>query len=352
MARKLRIEYAGAIYHVTVRMLGDWKREENLLFEDDADRERFLGVLADRVEQFGIRLYLFVLMSNHFHLVLETPKGNCGRFMQSLTTAYTVYFNLRHHRHGHLVDGRYKAKLVDGEEYLLKLSRYVHLNPVWVGPVKDLPVQEKLEYLRSYRWSSYGGYMGKEKPLEYVEYGPVLSEMSGKRRAWPRRYREYVESDLAEDDEELKAVLKASPGCIGGEGFRTWVNERYDELLKKHKKPEDVSFRRTTRLLEPETVLRTLAEVLEVPKEEFRKRRRNCALRGVAAKLLGQYAGVTQREVAGLLKVGSGAAISQNVRRMSAKLAGDKKLARRVSLVRTRLEGMLKPTESRKRAAR
>ncbi|MDI6810018.1 MAG: transposase, partial [Candidatus Eisenbacteria bacterium] len=100
MARHLRVEFPGAIYHVAIRMLGDWKKEENLLFEDDADRERFLSRLADRVEQYHIRLYLYCLLTNHVRLVFETSEGNCSKFMQSLSTAYTVYFNLRHGRHG------------------------------------------------------------------------------------------------------------------------------------------------------------------------------------------------------------------------------------------------------------
>ena len=84
------------------------------------DHERFLERLAERVEQYNIRLYLFVCMTNHFHLVFETPEANCSKFMQSLSTAYTVYYNLRHGRHGHLLDGRYKAKLVEGDDYLLR----------------------------------------------------------------------------------------------------------------------------------------------------------------------------------------------------------------------------------------
>jgi len=91
------------------------------IVEDDKDRERFVARLAERVEDFDVRLYLFCLMSNHVHLVCETPEANLGRFMQSLSTAYTVYFNLRHGRHGHLVDGRYRAKLV--EYYLLAEDR-------------------------------------------------------------------------------------------------------------------------------------------------------------------------------------------------------------------------------------
>ena len=147
MARQIRVEFEGAIYHLTCRMLGD---VESVLFTDDADRKRFIERLSERVEQYNIRLYMFVLMRNHYHLVFETPKGNCSKFMQSLSTAYTVYYNLRHDRHGHLFDGRYKAKLVDGDDYLLALSRYVHLNPVKVAAVKRKSFEEKIRYLREY----------------------------------------------------------------------------------------------------------------------------------------------------------------------------------------------------------
>ena len=94
--------------------------------------------------------------------------------MQSLSTAYTVYYNLLHGRHGHLLDGRFKAKLVDGDDYLLALSRYVHLNPVQVGSMKDKPIEERIAALRAWRWSSYPSYIGKRKALEFVEYGRCL----------------------------------------------------------------------------------------------------------------------------------------------------------------------------------
>lgn len=338
MARQLRVEYPGAIYHITVRMLGDWKREDNRLFEDDADRRRFLDSLHERVEQFSIRLYLFVLMENHFHLVLETPVGNCGKFMQSLTTAYTVYFNLRHKRHGHLVDGRYKAKLVDREEYLLKLTRYVHLNPVCVKGRADLPIEEKIRFLRFYAWSSYRSYIGQAKPLDFVAYGPILAEMSGKRRDWPRRYRAFVESGLAEEDEEFREALKASPRCIGDEGFRARVDERFEALMGKHKRLEDVAFRKCYKRLNPDAVMAELASAFDVPAEEFGKRRRDSVLRAVGARFLCRYAGLTQREAAGILGVGSGAAISQQMRKLCVCMETDKKLKRSVTELERRLD--------------
>ena len=107
MGRKRRVEYEGAIYHVTQRGAG-----RGLIFMDDADRRRFMENLDWAVGQDGIRLYLYCLMPNHLHLLVETPQGNLSRFMHRLQTAYTLYFNLRHDRTGHLVQGRYGAVLV------------------------------------------------------------------------------------------------------------------------------------------------------------------------------------------------------------------------------------------------
>src|SRR5215831_9751891 len=125
MARLLRVPFPGAIYHVTVR-----GNERRLLFKDEADRKRFLSQLMESSQLHSARLYLVCLMPNHFHLLVETPCGNLSTFMARQLTAYAVYFNRRHQRVGHLTQGRYGAQLVEGNEYLLKLSRYIHLNPV------------------------------------------------------------------------------------------------------------------------------------------------------------------------------------------------------------------------------
>ncbi len=169
MARPLRIEYPGAVYHVTMR--GNNRR---CLFRWDQDRERFLLSLSESLERFDVRLYLFSLMTNHIHLVLETPRGNLSRFMHRLQTAYTVYFNRRHRESGHLMQGRFGASVVDEDGYILKLSRYVHLNPVFIKAYKSKPVHERVQMLRNYRWSSYRSYIGRSKRLDFVEYSPIL----------------------------------------------------------------------------------------------------------------------------------------------------------------------------------
>ena len=224
MARHVRVEYPGAIYHVTCRMLGDARSR---LFKDDADYERYLLRLSERVEQYNIRLYMFVCMKNHTHLVLETPEGNLSKFMQSLSTAYTVYYNLRHKRNGHLFDGRFKAKLVDGDNYLLALSRYVHLNPVKVAGVKSKTIEEKINLLRKYRWSSYPGYIYASKRVDFVEYSPVSALMGGDAKRWPGLYRRYVEEGLACSDREFLDAYQISPRCIGGSDFVSHVDKLY-----------------------------------------------------------------------------------------------------------------------------
>ena len=338
MARQLRVEFPGAIQHVTCRMIGDQRLDQSRLFVDDKDRWRFIDSLADRVERYDIRLYLFVCMTNHFHLVMETPEANCSKFMQSLSTAYTVYYNLRHRRHGHLLDGRYKAKLVEGDDYLLALSRYVHLNPVRVGGMEDKPISERIKQLKEYPWGTYQSYIGRRKAFDFVDYAPILAEMSGKRRDSGKRYREFVETGLAESDDEIKMALELSPRSIGSDGFRTWIDKLYQELVESHGRPEDAAFRRITEPLSADKVLSILAEVLKVPVEEFSRRRRDSALRGMAGQFLVRYAGLTQREAAAKMGDVSGGAVGRQMRKLRTLLKNGRNVRRLVARAGERIE--------------
>ena len=332
MARKLRIEYTGAIYHVTVRSNGGVA-----LFGDDEDRRYMLGRVSEAAEVHHVRVYMFCLMSNHFHMVVETPRGNLGRFMQGVLTGYGVYYNRRHRTHGHVTQGRYGARLVEGNEYLLKLSRYVHLNPVMVGAEKAKPIEARREALRRYPWSSFQAYAGLGSRTDFVEYEPVLALMEGVRKKREERYARFVEAGLAAKDEEWAATMRRSVHCIGSDDFREGIEERYRERVSGVRSREDISFRRAGRRVGSDRVLEVVAKGAGVGREDLLRRTRDCRWRAVAARMLCRHGGLTQREAARELGLGTGVAVSCQLKRLGALLESDKTLLRTVQ----RIDGQL-----------
>ena len=154
MARPLRIQFPGAFYHVTAR-----GNEQKNIFRSNRDREKFLSYLESAVDRYGVVIHAYCLMDNHYHALIETPKGNLSQIMRHINGAYTTYFNTKRRRAGHLFQGRFKAILVDRDEYATTLSRYIHLNPVRAGMVA-LPEE--------YPWSSYHYYVGRKKVPEWL----------------------------------------------------------------------------------------------------------------------------------------------------------------------------------------
>ena len=178
MARPLRIEYAGALYHVTSR--GD-RRED--IYLDDEDREAWLEVLAIVCQRFNWRCHAWCLMDNHYHLVIETVKGNLSRGMRQLNGVYTQKSNRRHQQSGHLFQGRYKAILIDRDSYLLEVSRYVVLNPVRARMVREAG---------DWAWSSYRGMVGEAPVSEWLEVDWLLANFAEQRAIATQRYIEFV----------------------------------------------------------------------------------------------------------------------------------------------------------------
>jgi len=189
------------------------------------------------------------------------------------------------------------------------------------------------------RWSSYPGYIGKCRALDFVDYGPLLAGMGGARREWPKRYREFVEGGPAKSDDDFKMALSASPRSIGGDGFRAWIDELYRKRVETHARPEDVSFRHTTEPLSADGVLAVLAGIFAVDVSEFCRRRHGSALRGVAARCLIRYAGQSQREVAATLGVGTGSAICNQLKSLAGTLDKDRRLRGLLKQAETTLAG-------------
>jgi len=323
MARHLRLEYDGAIYHVTSR-----GNERSDVFACDGDKERFLDKLAENVRQHHVRLYAYVVMTNHFHLLLETPRGNLSGFMQQLNTSYTMYYNAKHERVGHVFSGRYKAKVVSGDEYLLALTRYIHLNPVKVAAVARLDIGAKIEMLNKYLWSSYGGYAGLRKPEEWMDYGP-LSELTRKYGSkGAEGYRVFVEGGLAEDDADLKEALGRSSKAVGGRKFCREVERDYRATMRKMVSGVDVAMRRTETGADASAVVGLVCREFGTSPESLRRRRNTEDARLLAAKLLKEHAGLTQREVGQILGLADGSGLGNMLKLAERRLVDSRKLSR------------------------
>lgn len=183
MTRPLRIEFSGALYHVTSR--GD-RRED--IYDDDEDRETFLRILSEVVDRFNWVCHAYCLMSNHYHLVVETPDGNLSKGMRQLNGVYTQASNRRHRRNGHLFQGRFKGILVDGDSYLLELTRYVVLNPVRANMV-ERPEQ--------WPWSSYQAMVGQVLSPPFLDIDGLLLQFDERRQQARARYRQFVLDGIA-----------------------------------------------------------------------------------------------------------------------------------------------------------
>jgi len=185
MARPLRIEYSGALYHVTSR--GNHRQE---IFVDPEDRERFLGILAHAVRRHNWLCHAYCQMDNHYHLVIETPDGNLSKGMRQVGAVYTQAYNRRHGKSGHLFQGRYKAILVENEEYAEELSRDIHLNPTRVGAVQRP---------QDYAWSSYMACVGQASSPRWLTKDLILLQFGCDEESAQERDREFVEAGLARE---------------------------------------------------------------------------------------------------------------------------------------------------------
>ncbi|MBE3124062.1 MAG: transposase [Acidobacteria bacterium] len=219
MARQLRIQYPGAFYHVFSR--GNQKQP---VFLSDDDRFFFLKCLREAHEKYRVIVHVYCLMPNHYHLILETPLGNLSNMMHFLNTAYTVYFNTKHKRCGHLFQGRYKSILIEAESYAQELSRYIHLNPVR---------SKIVEYPEQYPWSAYEYYRGAAGPEKWLETAFILSLFGEHPEEARKAYLEFVTKGIGL---EIPASIRNSvrKGILGSDEFVARIkNEHLGEKLSK-----------------------------------------------------------------------------------------------------------------------
>jgi REP element-mobilizing transposase RayT len=313
MARPLRIQYEGAVYHVTCR--GNERKD---IFKDDADRQRFLRILNQAVNIYSVKLSSYILMTNHFHLLLETPLGNLSEFMRNFNITYTGYFNRRHKRVGHLYQGRYTGILVDRDAYLSVLSRYIHMNPIRLKAHEKTPLKEKIRLLKAYPWSSLSGYLNRKKKEPFVDYGLVLGEYGGDtdkaRKAYAKAL--YAEMDKAFD---LRHEVVAG-SVIGGTAFLDWVKEHFLETSKDRERP---SVKGIQAHVGKESILKAVER--ETGKDLGTLRRERGPFRQLAMEILYKAGGLTGPEIGALFGIDY-SAVSQERKRFREKMGEDRKL--------------------------
>ncbi len=310
MPRPRRIHYEGAVYHVTSR--GNERRK---IVVDDGDRVQFLRVLADVIEDEKVTCHAWVLMDNHYHLLLETPAGNLSTAMKHLNGIYTQRFNKKQHRVGHLFQGRFKAIIVEKDAYLKELCRYLVLNPVRAMMVKS-PEQ--------WKWSSYRATAGLERKPSWLEVDWILGQF-GKTESRARvGYRAFVREGVKAKSspwEDLHSRI-----YLGGQDFL----RKIDEIGKKHRSLDVPKYQKRVIRANPDEILIKVAKVYgEKPEEILKSGKRKRDSRDAAIYLLRTESGLSLKAIGAKMGVGF-SAVGNQWARIKTRALSDKGFAKQL----------------------
>ena len=321
MARPLRVEYPGAYYHVISR-----GNNQEKIYKNDRDKEKFLEYLEKAAERFSIIIHTYCLMSNHYHLLVETPEANLSLAMQWINVSYATYFNRKRGRYGHLFQGRFKAILIDADEYLKHLSRYIHLNPVRAKMVSQ-PAE--------YQWSSYGAFIGENKALRFLETSWLMSNFGRTKKEANRNYQDFVEKV------DVKALENPSKQVTGGfllgdADFVNWVKETF--LSERNDEKEIPQLKK----LKPKV---SLVKVVQAVTQEFNcsperiiaKGRKKNKAREVALYIARDMSGMSCRDLGDYFGGVSGALITIMHKRIAAESKRNRRLKRRIDKIRNQI---------------
>ena len=312
MARKPRVHFSGALYHVIAR--GNQRQD---IFLDDADFQTYLAYLSEYKSKFSFHLYAYALMKNHLHLLLAVKETPLSKAMQVLQFRYTRYFNKRYKKVGHLFQGRYKAILCDKDSYLLELIRYVHLNPVRAGVVKSP---------EEYPWTGHWEYLRKD-PGTLVDKTWVLRQLGRTKPFARRRYRQFVWEALREVHQEKYYRVK-DQRYLGGNEFVEEIEKRRESLGVGY---WDIPM---------EEIVRKVGDGMEVPWDRMHsvtRERRGAYGRGVAGYLGRKLAGLPVKEIARYFHR-EPMTVSLGVRKIEDLMRRDRAMAQRVEAIEKELK--------------
>lgn len=320
MSRPLRVEFSGAWYHVMNRGSGSQP-----IFLDDEDRRAFLGLVRDVVQMWGIQIHAFCLMDNHYHLLLHTPQGHLSRSMRHLNGLYTQRYNRKYRRDGPLFRGRFKAMVIEADSYLLELVRYIHLNPVQAGLVREP---------QEYTWSSHRAYLESESPPGWLVTEEVLGRLGARGEPALRYYREFIQAGIPAHIQRIYEQKKAS-AVLGTDRFKNWVR-----TLISHKVGGDYELPQAKAIpVRPgaDQVLEAVRETYGVGRKALVRVRRGKwnEPKDVAMYLCRKECGLTLKEIAGLFRTPTYTTVSMACGRVEAKFKEDR-------FFRQRVEGLLR----------
>jgi REP element-mobilizing transposase RayT len=321
MARPLRIQYPGAFYHVMHR--GNAGSD---LFKSEKDREKLLQYFGQAVERYAIKVHTYCLMTNHYHLLIETPHANLSQAIKWINVSYAAYFNRKRRRSGHLFQGRFKAILIDADEYLKHLSRYIHLNPVRAGMVA---------HCKDYAWSSYPVFAGYSKLPEWLETNWLWSLFGKDPHKAKKGYRDFVESvQNQEIDDPSKDIV--SGVILGGAEFINWVKQEI--LVKKSESKEIPQLRGLKSRLAAEDLISVICAEFACGREVIlgKGKKKNLA-RDVAIYLSREMTGETGVALGRFFGGISGAGVVVRHNYIANKIETDRKLKGYVKRIRNKI---------------
>jgi len=283
-----------------------------------------MAVLKETVEMFHLNVSAYCLMSNHYHLLLHTPDGNISRCMRHINGVYTQRFNRAHKNEGQLFSGRFKAVVVDNDSHLLEVLRYIHKNPLRAGIVEDVD---------DFKWSSHKGYYSRAKKWDWLHKDILLAMFSEKRNQARKLYLEFMEE---QESEEIAAFYskKNLSSILGGEGFKDWLRENFQELRFKQDVPKSKEL-----ALGGHVIRKLVCKEFKVKNDVLMLSRRGTEnlSRDVAIFLQRKYCGQTLAELGRDYNIASYSSVSSAFERAKSRLVTDQQLKEKVSRIETKL---------------
>jgi len=319
MARPLRIEYPGAWYHVMNR----GRRGENI-FADNDDYETFIALLQETTEMFDLRVAAFCLMSNHYHLLVQTPVANLSRAMRHINGVYTQRYNRRQNTDGQLFRGRYKSVLVQEDSHLLELLRYIHRNPVRA---------QMCNAAGDYLWSSHRGYCNSAKKWDWLHKEFLLGMFDQDLHKAKKQYKSFVQ---CEDSAEVTDFFsrKNLSSFFGSRNFIEWVKSTYHQLQNHKEIPQ-------SRHLAPtiDDIKRTVCQYYEVEQRQLEQTKRGQVneARNVAIYLARKRCGLRLEEIGQEFELLQYSSVSSIVTRTEKQLSKNKQLRNRIKEISQKL---------------